>query len=76
MDPYVFITNGAENFKTKTHDDAGKSPVWNDVINLPIIDKTRPINIAVRDEETFSDRDVGSMSIKADQLIKDGDKSY
>ena len=66
MDPYVLITNGTKELKTKTHDDAGMKPVWNEDIHIPIIDKTRPIDIAVRDEETFSDRDIGTLSIRAD----------
>lgn len=72
MDPYVAITNGKEKVQTNTHDDGGANPVWNQTFELEIRDQTRLIEFAVRDEETFADRDVGTVKIRADKLIESG----
>ena len=72
MDPYVLITNGSQKEQTNTHDDGGSNPVWNQEFNLEIRDQTRLIEFTVRDEETFADRDVGSVKIRADKLIEHG----
>ena len=75
MDPYVLITNGTQKEKTKTitHYDGGSNHVlWNQEFELEIRDQTRLIEFAVRDEETFADRDVGSVKIRADKLIEHG----
>ena len=72
MDPYVTIINGKEKVQTNTHDDGGSNPVWNQTFELEIRDQTRLIEFAVRDEETFADRDVGTVKIRADKLIESG----
>ena len=75
MDLYVLITNGTQKEKTKTitHYDGGSNHVlWNQEFELEIRDQTRLIEFAVRDEETFADRDVGSVKIRADKLIEHG----
>ena len=68
MDPYVLIKKGKEKVQTKTHDDAGQNPVWNQTFEIDIKDTKKFLEVSVRDEQTFSDREIGSTSIRVDML--------
>ena len=70
MDPYVIIQKGKEKVQTKTHDDAGQVPEWNETFEIKIIDSKKLIEFKVRDEQTFADRDIGSTSIRVDKLTE------
>ena len=37
QDPYCIVTVGAQRYKSRTHTDGGKNPVWNEVFRFNII---------------------------------------
>ena len=58
MDPYVVVFCGTEKRKTRTHQEGGKRPVWNDTFTFSN-PKSQQIKFAVWDEDNVSDDLVG-----------------
>ena len=67
MDPYIALSVGDEKRRTKTHDNAGKTPVWFDVFEF---NKTNEETIFfdVHDEDVGKDDLVGSGTISLDAI--------
>ena len=92
MDPYVtmaYEVSSGEKYKlqTKTHQDGGKTPEWNEEFNFDIriegwdsrvLSYKDHIIFRVWDEDTFGSDPVGFASIKISQLCFNGgqDHSY
>jgi Ca2+-dependent lipid-binding protein len=73
MDPYVILTVGAQKFKTKTLDEAGKNPVWsNEVFVFDVKNTNEVLKMQVFDEETTIDDLVGDSKIMLSQLAVNG----
>lgn len=70
MDPYCKISLGAELKKSKTHQEAGKYPTWNDVFTFQR-NMENCLNIEVWDEDTISSDDlVGETSISLSEVFE------
>jgi|LakMenEpi03Aug12_release.lakeMendotaPanAssembly.Ray.scaffolds.fasta_scaffold2896818_2 hypothetical protein len=57
-DPYTIVELGSEKRKTRTHQEGGKKPTWNDLFtfNNP---KANMIKFTVMDEDMMTDDLVG-----------------
>jgi len=59
QDPYmIFRTNGRE-YKSKTHDSAGKFPVWNQLFDVKIADVDTEVDFECWDAGAKSDTMIG-----------------
>lgn len=75
MDPYTIIKVQGVDFRTKTMDDAGKNPVWNQSFDLRIYDSNQTVNLEVWDAGSISDEIVGSAEAKLSQLLAAAEQS-
>ena len=50
MDPYVVVRNGQFSARTNALEDAGKTPVWNETIELSIERMNEDVALRVMDE--------------------------
>lgn len=67
MDPYVVLEFGAQKYKTKTHQNAGKTPSWNDIFEMQRINE-ETILFHVYDKDTGKDDLVGSGTFSVNYL--------
>ena len=58
MDPYCVLKLKSTSFKTKTHQDAGKFPAWNQVFNIRTDQVGDVLELEVWDEDTLSKDDL------------------
>ena len=72
MDPYVVLEHGKSKFKTKTHDDGGKTPEWGESFDIEINDHKSMLEIKVQDDQPMWDRGIGSTQVRVDQLCLNG----
>ena len=61
QDPYCVLSLGKEQKKTKTKNEAGKRPVWNETFNFNGADNI--LKVKVMDEDTVTDDTVGEGSV-------------
>ena len=62
MDPFAELSIGQAKYKTKTHNNGAKTPVWNEQIRMEVLDPSKVLKIQVFDEE----------DLKADDLVCEG----
>lgn len=67
MDPYVIIEFGAQKYKTKTHQDGGKTPSWYDIFEMQRINEESFL-FHVYDKDPGKDDLVGSGSLSVNYL--------
>jgi len=60
MDPFVQINYMGSIFKTKTMNEAGKNPVWNENFDIPIQSMGDFLEISIFDEDNLTNDFVGS----------------
>jgi Ca2+-dependent lipid-binding protein len=60
MDPFVQINYMGTIFKTKTKNEAGKNPVWNESFDIPIQSMGDFLEITIFDEDNLTNDFVGS----------------
>jgi Ca2+-dependent lipid-binding protein len=54
MDPYVVMTSGMQNIRTKTCQDEGKNPVWvNELFEIDVKNINDELHLQVFDEDPF-----------------------
>ncbi len=58
MDPYVIVWCGSDKRKTRTHQEGGKRPQWNDSFTF-VNPKSQQVKFAVWDEDNVTDDLVG-----------------
>eukprot|EP00826_Nyctotherus_ovalis_P003991 TRINITY_DN1082_c0_g1_i1.p3 TRINITY_DN1082_c0_g1~~TRINITY_DN1082_c0_g1_i1.p3 ORF type:complete len:213 (-),score=68.69 TRINITY_DN1082_c0_g1_i1:100-738(-) len=75
MDPYVKLQLGNQNFRTKTHTDAGKTPSWFDVFEF-VRTNEEVLNLHVYDEDTIKDDLVGSAVLELKDICIPGKDLY
>lgn len=67
MDPYIIIEhNKLKNFRTKTCDEAGKNPVWNEEFLISLTSPTDTINLLCYDEDIIVDDFIGVATLNID----------
>jgi Ca2+-dependent lipid-binding protein len=69
MDPYVVIKVDGKELRTKTMDDAGKTPVWNQDFDVNLPDKKKDVTFQVFDAGTLSDSIVGETTVKLESIL-------
>jgi Ca2+-dependent lipid-binding protein len=60
MDPFVLINYIGTIFKTKTKNEGGNNPVWNESFDIPIQSMGDFLEIAIYDEDSLTNDLVGS----------------
>ena len=71
QDPYCILKIGNEKHRTRTKDEAGKKPVWNETFTIKSLENE--MLVRVQDEDTFSDDLVGEGKVN---LSKFRNNSY
>jgi Ca2+-dependent lipid-binding protein len=69
MDPYVVVQCGSEKRKTRTHQEGGKRPQWNDSFSFAN-PKSQQLKFVVWDEDNVTDDLVGEGVIDIDKFAK------
>ena len=71
MDPYCLIENitTSTQYKTPTHEDAGKNPKWNHSFDVILSSKDDQLRLAVYDEDVIEDTVIGEETFHASQFI-------
>lgn len=69
MDPYVIIKVDGKELRTKTMDDAGKTPVWNQDFDVNLPDKKRDVTFQVWDAGSMSDTIIGETTVKLETIL-------
>ena len=54
QDPFAEISIRLQKFKTKTHTDGAKAPVWKETTSLDVLDPTETMTVQVFDEDLTS----------------------
>jgi Ca2+-dependent lipid-binding protein len=69
MDPFVVIDYDGKKYKTKVLDDAGKNPIWNQTIEVPIKSIKDNLKFTCYDEDFIMDSCVGEAVFKVTELV-------
>lgn len=70
MDPYVIIETRMQRYRTKTQEDAGKTPAWADeMFEVDVKYEGDDIHFVVMDEEVMTDDRVGDCTCKLSSFI-------
>mmetsp|Transcript_139898 Transcript_139898/g.198146 ORF Transcript_139898/g.198146 Transcript_139898/m.198146 type:complete len:142 (-) Transcript_139898:200-625(-) len=76
MDPFVLFIFGKKREKSKTHEDGGKKPKWNDeTFKFPINDEEMLIMEVYDEENLKKNKLIGVTQIKIEQLINEKSKA-
>lgn len=71
MDPYVKVkTSKSELLRTKTQENAGKTPVWEEVCELDLWEVEDTIEFEVKDEGKAINTTIGSVKLDLVKIIK------
>ena len=70
MDPYVCIEYKKKKYKTDVDNEAGKMPVWNNEIIIPINSLEDELKISCFDEDLISDDLIGQTLIKVSKILQ------
>lgn len=63
MDPYCVLTVAGQRFRTRTHTDGGKNPVWNQTFTFNVINENTA-NVEIFDSDTMGRDDrIGSCTV-------------
>ena len=73
MDPYCKVTIKGQVLKTRTHNNAGKNPIWNQVLKFKIQPgRDDELQLAVYDEDMTKDDLVGESTYFLDEVVRKG----
>ena len=72
MDPFVQIVNGKQMMRTKTQDEAGKTPKWGETVELDVGNIGNKVTIRVKDENVTDACLVGETEIKLSAFCVNG----
>ena len=72
MDPYVVIKNRQNAARTCALEDAGKTPVWNETIELQVASINDDVALRVMDENVGANCEIGNCSIKMAAMCVEG----
>ena len=72
MDPYVVISNKKHSVRTNTIENGGKTPCWNECIELEVVNISDDILLRVMDENIASNAEIGRCSIKLGAMCVNG----
>ena len=69
MDPYVVIKVEGKELRTKTVDDGGKTPVWNQDFDINLPDKKRDVIFQVYDAGALTDTIIGEVTMPLESVL-------
>ena len=72
MDPYVVVNNKKHSVRTHTVENGGKTPCWNEVIELEVTNISDDILLRVMDENIATNAEIGRCSIKLGAMCVSG----
>ena len=72
MDPYVVIRNRSNAMRTDTKWDAGKTPVWNEVLEVNVANISDDLELRVMDENEATNAEIGSCTVKMQSMCVQG----
>ena len=72
QDPYLVVKCGEKYFKTHTHSEGGKTPVWNRTMDLILTDLNVEMTIDVMDADPKEDDKIGSSKFIVKDFVKEG----
>jgi Ca2+-dependent lipid-binding protein len=72
MDPYVTIMYQGQKYKTKIHDSAGLTPVWNHTFEIKLGSVNDDLDFACKDNDMVGAKTIGTAKIKATALCYNG----
>ena len=72
MDPFVQVVNRTQMLRTQTKEEAGKNPVWNEVLELDVKFIGDVVTIRVKDENVTDSEIVGETEIKLSAFCVQG----
>ncbi len=70
MDPYVKITHGNTVVKSQVNEDGGKTPKWNDSLQMPFYNNQNIVIEVYDKEKVGTDKIIGDGILMADQVIQ------
>jgi len=68
-DPYTILKLGGEEFRTRTHNNGGRTPQWREVLTFNYDGFADALHIHVNDKELTVDKSIGRADIPIGQLI-------
>lgn len=74
MDPFIMIKHNGLKYRTQVLDEAGKNPVWNQLLIIPVASSEENLSretleIVCYDEDLMMDDCVGQETYKASQIV-------
>ena len=72
MDPFVQVVNRTQMLRTQTKEEAGKNPVWNELLELDVKFIGDVVTIRVKDENVTDSEIVGETEIKLSAFCVQG----
>ena len=72
QDPYVVISLGASKLRSKTHNNGGKEPVWNQTFSFELNGTESTFLAQVSDEDVGEDDLVGTATVRIQDVLKPG----
>ncbi|GIL80601.1 hypothetical protein Vretimale_15911 [Volvox reticuliferus] len=71
QDPYAVLRVGGQAFRTKTHSNGGKNPVWNETFHINIINDNT-IDITIYDSDVGKDDIIGNTTVVLARVREQG----
>lgn len=68
QDPYIKLMYMGTRYKTKVHQNGGKTPVWNETFTLQLGSVSDELHFEVKDDDTIGATLIGQATIKASSL--------
>ena len=72
MDPYVVISNRSNSMRTETKWDAGKTPTWNETLDVIVNAISDDVELRVMDENVATNSVIGNCTIKMASMCVSG----
>ena len=71
QDPFAEISIRMQKFKTKTHLDGAKAPVWNEAMTMDVLDPTEAMAVQVFDEDLTSNDLICEGTVSLSKVCQD-----
>ena len=72
MDPYCKIKYLGQEYKSKVHNDGGKTPVWDEIIELEVGPHNGRMHVGIWDDDIGTDDLIGELLLEISELMNLG----
>ncbi len=72
MDPYVVVKNKSNAMRTSTVENGGKTPVWNETMELVVNNISDDLSLRVMDENVGSNCEIGTCTVRLNAVCVNG----